>query len=227
MIAKNLLLSVLALLSLGTLTGCDYLDKIRLVDDLSKQQEEQKNKIALLEEQQAQQKSRIDAIEKHQTSVINGTKTLATMIKGIQSQQDAFVFTEFNPAQTKYFIINNGSVALAGRILSIDAADNGSLVHISLVNLLSVPISNIGFHATWGGEKPTDVKALARWQQLLFSTSMNSTLQLLPGQWQDVNLLLKGISPNNLKYLKLAINMQNIQFENIQPAENLQKKYKR
>ncbi|GCY88964.1 hypothetical protein HmCmsJML165_03025 [Escherichia coli] len=85
----------------------------------------------------------------------------------------------------------------------------------------------MGFYATWGGEKPTDINALAKWQQLLFSTSMNSSLKLLPGQWQDINLTLKGVSPNNLKYLKLAINMANIQFDRLQPAESPQRKNKK
>ena len=62
-------------------------------------------------------------------------------------------------------------------------------------------------------KNPPMPKQLAKWQQLLFNTSMNSTLKLLPGQWQDINLTLKGVSPNNLKYLKLAINMANIQFD--------------
>ncbi|EDS93051.1 conserved hypothetical protein [Escherichia albertii TW07627] len=85
----------------------------------------------------------------------------------------------------------------------------------------------MGFYATWGGEKPSDAKAYAKWQQLLFSTSMNSTLELLLGQWQDINLTLKGISPNNLKYLKLSINMDNIQFDTLQPADSQQKKIKK
>ncbi len=149
------------------------------------------------------------------------------MVKAVKDKQDEFVFTEFNPAQTQYFILNNGSVGLAGKILSIDAVENGSVIRISLVNLLSVPVSNMGFYATWGGEKPTDINALAKWQQLLFSTSMNSSLKLLPGQWQDINLTLKGVSPNNLKYLKLAINMANIQFDRLQPTESPQRKNKK
>lgn len=129
------------------------------------------------------------------------------MVKAVKDKQDEFVFTEFNPAQTQYFILNNGSVGLAGRVLAIDAVENGSVIRISLVNLLSVPVSNIGFHATWGNERPADAKALAKWQQLLFNTTLNSNLQLMHGQWQDINLTLKGVSPNNLKYLKLSINI--------------------
>lgn len=109
-------------------------------------------------------------------------------------------------------------------MLAIDAVENGSFIRISLVNLLSVPVSNIGFHATWGNEKPTDAKALAKWQQLLFNTTLNSTLQLMPGQWQDINLTLKGVSPNNLK---LSINMANLQFNTVQPAETRQRKNKK
>ena len=172
-------------------------------------------------------REQLETIQKQQTGIISSTKTLTHVIKSVKDQQNTFIFTEFNPAKTKYFILNNGSVALAGRVLSIDATENGSVIHISLVNLLSTPISNIGFNATWGVEKPVDAKEFARWQQLLFNTSMKSTLKLLPGQWQDINLTLKGVSPNNLGYLKLAINMENIQFDNLPSAENRQKRSKK
>ncbi|HHR5202347.1 TPA: hypothetical protein ACS6CU_004039, partial [Escherichia coli] len=212
---------------LGTLTGCDYIEKASLIDDLAKQQELQKSKIEELEKQQEQYKNKAELFEKQQNNITNSTRILASIVKTVKEKQDEFVFTEFNPLQTQYFILNNGSVGLAGRVLAIDAVENGSVIRISLVNLLSVPVSNIGFHATWGNEKPTDAKALAKWQQLLFNTTLNSTLQLMPGQWQDINLTLKGVSPNNLKYLKLSINMANLQFDTVQPAETRQRKNKK
>ncbi|MGX9739289.1 hypothetical protein [Pseudocitrobacter corydidari] len=224
MFLNNSCLKLITLSLVYLLSGCDYAEKIKLIDGLQQQQEKQNERIQSLEKQQ---KVNLEQIEKQQLLIINSTKTLTKVVSDIKNQQDTFLFTEFNPAQTKYFILNNGSVGLAGRILSIDAAENGSQIHISLVNLLSVPVSNIGFHATWGGAKPSDAKAYAQWQQLLFSTSMNSTLRLLPGQWQDIILTLKGISPNNLKYLKLAINMENIQFDTLQPAETRQRKSKK
>lgn len=224
MSVNKILTCLLTVSLMGTLTGCDYVDKIKRIDELQLQQEKLSARLDLIEKQQA---TNFSTVDKQQTLLINSTKALTQIVKDIKSQQDTFVFTEFNPAQTKYFILNNGSVGLAGRVLSIDATENGSVIRISLVNLLSIPVSNIGFHATWGGEKPTDVQAYAKWQQLLFSTSMNSTLTLLPGQWQDINLTLKGVSPNNLKYLKLAINMANIQFDNVQSAETQQKKSKK
>ena len=224
---KKTLLSVLIISLSGILTGCDYIEKVKLVNDLAKQQELQKSKIEQLEKQQQQDKRKIELFEKQQTTIISSTKTLASVVKMVKDKQDEFVFTEFNPAQTQYFILNNGSVGLAGRGLSIDAVENGSVIRISLVNLLSVPVSNIGFHATWGNERPTDAKELAKWQQLLFNTTMNSTLKLMPGQWQDINLTLKGVSPNNLKYLKLSINMTNLQFDTLQPAEYQRKTSKK
>ncbi|HHY6164351.1 hypothetical protein [Escherichia coli] len=198
-----------------------------MIDDLAKQQELQKSKIEELEKQQEQYKNKAELFEKQQNNITNSTRILASIVKTVKEKQDEFVFTEFNPLQTQYFILNNGSVGLAGRVLAIDAVENGSVIRISLVNLLSVPVSNIGFHATWGNEKPTDAKALAKWQQLLFNTTLNSTLQLMPGQWQDINLTLKGVSPNNLKYLKLSINMANLQFDTVQPAETRQRKNKK
>ena len=221
------LLNVLTIFSLGTLTGCDNIEKASLIDDLAKQQELQKSKIEELEKQQEQYKNKAELFEKQQNNITNSTRILASIVKTVKEKQDEFVFTEFNPLQTQYFILNNGSVGLAGRVLAIDAVENGSVIRISLVNLLSVPVSNIGFHATWGNEKPTDAKALAKWQQLLFNTTLNSTLQLMPGQWQDINLTLKGVSPNNLKYLKLSINMANLQFDTVQPAETRQRKNKK
>lgn len=224
---NNFLISVMAASTMLVLSGCDYVEKTKVVDELTKQQEEQKARIDQLEKQLEQQGQKTSTIEKQNISVINSTKTLAQVVKEIKRQQDYFVFTEFNPAQTKYFILNNGSVGIAGRVLSVEAIENGSVIHMSLANLLSVPVSNIGFHATWGGERPTAQKEYAKWQQLLFSTTINSTLKLLPGQWQDINLTLKGVSPNNLKYLKLAINMQNINFDDLPPADNRQKKSKK
>ncbi|MGS2793802.1 hypothetical protein ACU6R3_19670 [Escherichia coli] len=224
---KAILLSVLALVSLYTLTGCDYVEKTKLIDDLTKQQELQKNRIDALEKQQEQYINKTELIEKQQNIITGSTRILTDAVKEIKKQQNEFLFTEFNPAQTKYFILNNGSVGLAGRVLSIDAVENGSVIRISLVNLLSVPVSNIGFHATWGAERPTVPKAYDKWQQLLFSTSLKSSLQLMPGQWQDINLTLKGISPNNLSYLKLAIDMTNIQFDNLQPTATQQRKSKK
>ncbi|HEE9630557.1 TPA: hypothetical protein R8E83_002808 [Escherichia coli] len=224
---KKALLSMFITLPLWVLTGCDYIEKANLIDDLAKQQELQKSKIEILEKQQEQYKRKIEFIENQQINIANTTKVLAGVVKAVKDKQDEFVFTEFNPAQTKYFILNNGSVGLAGRVLAIDAVENGSVIRISLVNLLSVPVLNIGFQATWGNERPTDAKALAKWQQLLFNTTMNSTLQLMPGQWQDINLTLKGVSPNNLKYLKLSINMANLQFDTVQPAETRQRKNKK
>ncbi|HDT1751147.1 TPA: DUF3251 domain-containing protein, partial [Escherichia coli] len=203
------------------------IEKASLIDDLAKQQELQKSKIEELEKQQEQYKNKAELFEKQQNNITNSTRILASIVKTVKEKQDEFVFTEFNPLQTQYFILNNGSVGLAGRVLAIDAVENGSVIRISLVNLLSVPVSNIGFHATWGNEKPTDAKALAKWQQLLFNTTLNSTLQLMPGQWQDINLTLKGVSPNNLKYLKLSINMANLQFDTVQPAETRQRKNKK
>lgn len=102
----------------------------------------------LLKKQQAQLKSQLKTIQKQQTSIINSTKTLTHVIKSVKNQQNTFIFTEFNPAKTKYFILNNSSVALASQVLSINATKNSSVIHISLVNLLSIPISNISFNAT-------------------------------------------------------------------------------
>ena len=224
---NKLLISVLAASTILMLSGCDYVEKNKVVDELTKQQEEQKARIDQLEKRLEQETKKTNTIEKQSISLINSTKLLAQVVKEIKHYQDTFVFTEFNPDQTKYFILNNGSVGIAGRVLSVEAIENGSVIHMSLANLLSIPVSNIGFHATWGGKRPGDIKEYAKWQQLLFSTTMNSTLKLLPGQWQDINLTLKGVSPNNLKYLKLAINMQNINFDNLPPADNRQKKSKK
>ena len=90
-----------------------------------------------------------------------------------------------------------------------------------------LPLSKVWLLARLNRLKPVDAKEFARWQQLLFNTTLNSNLQLMPGQWQDINLTLKGVSPNNLKYLKLSINMANLQFDTVQPAETRQRKNKK
>lgn len=195
------------------LSGCDYIANKSLIETLKKQQEEQKLKI--------------DVLEKQQVSIISATQKVVEVVSSIERKQRLFDYTELDPSQTRYFIINNGNIGLAGRILSIEPIDDGSVIHLDLVNLISIPVTNIGFNMTWGTKKPTDVKEIPQWQKLLLSTQMDSTLELLPGRWTNVNLTLKGVSPNNLKYLKVGISMENIIFEDTKSIKKKKKETKK
>lgn len=218
------------LLALGFtffLSGCDYFADKHLVEELKKQQKEQETKINLLEKQQKEQEAKINLLEKQQATVINTTQKVAEVVGRIGRKQRLFDYTELDPSQTRYFIINNGNIGLAGRILSIEPIDDGSVIHLDLVNLLSIPVSNLAFNMTWGTKKPSEAKDLPRWKQLLLNTKMDSTIELLPGTWTNVTLTLKGVSPNNLKYLKIGINMENVIFDSIQPINDTKKKPKK
>ncbi|EHM7902451.1 DUF3251 domain-containing protein [Salmonella enterica subsp. enterica serovar Ibadan] len=218
------------LLALGFtffLSGCDYFADKHLVEELKKQQKEQETKINLLEKQQKEQEAKINLLEKQQATVINTTQKVAEVVGRIERKQRLFDYTELDPSQTRYFIINNGNIGLAGRILSIEPIDDGSVIHLDLVNLLSISVSNLAFNMTWGTKKPSEAKDLPRWKQLLLNTKMDSTIELLPGTWTNVTLTLKGVSPNNLKYLKIGINMENVIFDSIQPINDTKKKPKK
>ncbi|EEP5134768.1 DUF3251 domain-containing protein [Salmonella enterica] len=218
------------LLALGFtffLSGCDYFADKHLVEELKKQQKEQETKINLLEKQQKEQEAKINLLEKQQSTVINTTQKVAEVVGRVERKQRLFDYTELDPSQTRYFIINNGNIGLAGRILSIEPIDDGSVIHLDLVNLLSIPVSNLAFNMTWGTKKPSEAKDLPRWKQLLLNTKMDSTIELLPGTWTNVTLTLKGVSPNNLKYLKIGINMENVIFDSIQPINDTKKKPKK
>ncbi|EDZ8220567.1 DUF3251 domain-containing protein [Salmonella enterica] len=209
------------------LSGCDYFADKHLVEELKKQQKEQETKINLLEKQQKEQEAKINLLEKQQATDINTTQKVAEVVGRIERKQRLFDYTELDPSQTRYFIINNGNIGLAGRILSIEPIDDGSVIHLDLVNLLSIPVSNLAFNMTWGTKKPSEAKDLPRWKQLLLNTKMDSTIELLPGTWTNVTLTLKGVSPNNLKYLKIGINMENVIFDSIQPINDTKKKPKK
>ncbi|EBO9779275.1 DUF3251 domain-containing protein [Salmonella enterica] len=218
------------LLALGFtffLSGCDYFADKHLVEELKKQQKEQETKVNLLEKQQKEQEAKINLLEKQQTTIINTTQKVAEVVGRVERKQRLFDYTELDPSQTRYFIINNGNIGLAGRILSIEPIDDGSVIHLDLVNLLSIPVSNLAFNMTWGTKKPSEAKDLPRWKQLLLNTKMDSTIELLPGTWTNVTLTLKGVSPNNLKYLKIGINMENVIFDSIQPINDTKKKPKK
>lgn len=218
------------LLALGFtffLSGCDYFADKHLVEELKKQQKGQETKINLLEKQQKEQEAKINLLEKQQDIVINTTQKVAEVVGRVERKQRLFDYTELDPSQTRYFIINNGNIGLAGRILSIEPIDDGSVIHLDLVNLLSIPVSNLAFNMTWGTKKPSEAKDLPRWKQLLLNTKMDSTIELLPGTWTNVTLTLKGVSPNNLKYLKIGINMENVIFDSIQPINDTKKKPKK
>lgn len=215
------------LLALGFtffLSGCDYFADKHLVEEMKEQQKEQETKINLLEKQQ---KAKINPLEKQQATIINTTKKVTEVVGRVERKQRLFDYTELDPSQTHYFIINNGNIGLAGRILSIEPIDNGSVIHLDLVNLLSIPVSNLAFNMTWGTKKPSEAKDLPRCKQLLLNTKMDSTIELLPGAWTNVTLTLKGVSPNNLKYLKIGIDMENVIFDSIQPINDTKKKPKK
>ncbi|EAV5667460.1 DUF3251 domain-containing protein [Salmonella enterica] len=218
---------LLALVFTFFLSGCDYFADKHLVEELKKQQKEQETKINLLEKQQKEQEAKINLLEKQQTTIINTTQKVAEVVGRVERKQRLFDYTELDPSQTRYFIINNGNIGLAGRILSIEPIDDGSVIHLDLVNLLSIPVSNLAFNMTWGTKKPSEAKDLPRWKQLLLNTKMDSTIELLPGTWTNVTLTLKGVSPNNLKYLKIGINMENVIFDSIQPINDTKKKPKK
>ncbi|EBV2496892.1 hypothetical protein DN283_01455 [Salmonella enterica subsp. enterica serovar Java] len=218
------------LLALGFtffLSGCDYFADKHLVEEMKEQQKEQETKINLLEKQQKEQEAKINLLEKQQATIINTTKKVTEVVGRVERKQRLFDYTELDPSQTHYFIINNGNIGLAGRILSIEPIDNGSVIHLDLVNLLSIPVSNLAFNMTWGKKKPSEAKDLPRWKQLLLNTKMDSTIELLPGAWTNVTLTLKGVSPNNLKYLKIGIDMENVIFDSIQPINDTKKKPKK
>ncbi|EBH3104448.1 DUF3251 domain-containing protein [Salmonella enterica subsp. enterica] len=218
------------LLALGFtffLSGCDYFADKHLVEEMKEQQKEQETKINLLEKQQKEQEAKINLLEKQQATIINTTKKVTEVVGRVERKQRLFDYTELDPSQTHYFIINNGNIGLAGRILSIEPIDNGSVIHLDLANLLSIPVSNLAFNMTWGTKKPSEAKDLPRWKQLLLNTKMDSTIELLPGAWTNVTLTLKGVSPNNLKYLKIGIDMENVIFDSIQPINDTKKKPKK
>ncbi|EEJ5836310.1 DUF3251 domain-containing protein [Salmonella enterica] len=218
------------LLALGFtffLSGCDYFADKHLVEEMKEQQKEQETKINLLEKQQKEQEAKINPLEKQQATIINTTKKVTEVVGRVERKQRLFDYTELDPSQTHYFIINNGNIGLAGRILSIEPIDNGSVIHLDLVNLLSIPVSNLAFNMTWGTKKPSEAKDLPRCKQLLLNTKMDSTIELLPGAWTNVTLTLKGVSPNNLKYLKIGIDMENVIFDSIQPINDTKKKPKK
>ncbi|KJU17903.1 hypothetical protein SEEH1004_10108 [Salmonella enterica subsp. enterica serovar Heidelberg str. 84-1004] len=217
------------LLALGFtffLSGCDYFADKHLVEEMKEQQKEQETKINLLEKQQKEQEAKINLLEKQQATIINTTKKVTEVVGRVERKQRLFDYTELDPSQTHYFIINNGNIGLAGRILSIEPIDNGSVIHLDLVNLLSIPVSNLAFNMTWGTKKPSEAKDLPRWKQLLLNTKMDSTIELLPGAWTNVTLTLKGVSPNNLKYLKIGIDMENVIFDSIQPINDTKRSQK-
>lgn len=217
------------LLALGFtffLSGCDYFADKHLVEEMKEQQKEQETKINLLEKLQKEQEAKINLLEKQQATIINTTKKVTEVVGRVERKQRLFDYTELDPSQTHYFIINNGNIGLAGRILSIEPIDNGSVIHLDLVNLLSIPVSNLAFNMTWGTKKPSEAKDLPRWKQLLLNTKMDSTIELLPGAWTNVTLTLKGVSPNNLKYLKIGIDMENVIFDSIQPINDTKRSQK-
>ena len=82
------------------------------------------------------------------------------------------------------------------------------------------------FMNTSGSRTAVVYDAIAEGQ---YSSAIGSKTHAIGGASMALSLIhiLKGVSPNNLGYLKLAINMENIQFDNLPSAENRQKRSKK
>ncbi len=99
---KKIFFSAVTVSVLCALTGCDYIEEGKPESSLL--ENNKKNiiiKIVLLETTSTA-KSQLETIQKQQTGIINSTKTLTHVIKSVKDQQNTFIFTEFNPAKTKY-----------------------------------------------------------------------------------------------------------------------------
>ena len=77
-------LNAIVISAVCSLTGCDYIEKANLIDDLAKQQEQQKSKIEALEKQQQQYKSKLELFEKQQITILNSTRTLTDVVKVVK-----------------------------------------------------------------------------------------------------------------------------------------------
>lgn len=113
MYSNTKLICGLAAASAFTLSGCDYASDRAQLSELKQQQE--------------RQQARPDQIAQQQANLANSTAAFVNAVNDLKKKQDVFAFTEFNPSQTRYFILNNGSIGLAGRIISIAPTNNGSL----------------------------------------------------------------------------------------------------
>ncbi len=79
--------------------------------------------------------------------------------------------------------------------MAIEAVENGSVIRISLVNLLAFPYQILDF-MRHGEMKDPPIQSSGKVATITFQHHTEFHSELMPGQWQDINLTLKGVSPN-------------------------------
>lgn len=147
---------------------------------------------------------------------------LANNYVRLQGVASKFEYTEFDPQHVRYFILNNGIVSLLGQVVSIQPRNKGAAVTLRFANSNSVAIANPGFAITWGpslpqGDKVSPEQAKA-WQDNLHATAFDGQLVLRPGEWSEVTFNLPDVPADKLGYMRLALNMDHIQFGGPAPA---------
>ncbi|WP_414502381.1 hypothetical protein [Zymobacter sp. IVIA_5232.4 C2] len=129
-----------------------------------------------------------------------------------------FEYTEFDPAQVRYFSLNNGVVSLIGQLIQVKPLPDGkgSALTLRVANNGSVAVFNPGFMAQWGPTMPVGDKIapeqVQQWRKALHSSEFRGQLQLAPGNWTEITLSLDGVLPEQLHYLRLTMLMDQVAF---------------
>lgn len=168
-----------------------------------------------VDELNTQVKSLQEKVDQQEQLLVN----LANNFVRVQGVATKFEYTEFNPQQVRYFILNNGIVSILGQVAKVQPLEKGgTALTLRLANSNSITVNNPGFAITWGPALPQGDKVspdqLKAWRDSLQSTAFDGQLVLRSGEWNEVTFNLPSVPADKLGYVRLATTMDNVQFGN-------------
>lgn len=190
------------------LMGCEQ-NPFALISSLQKDIEAQNIRIMKLENQASDTGTKLNNTEARLSEAVGKLFLL-------ELSKDPFKTATFDPAADKGFQRIDTSVgSLAVAIRGITPYADGIKIRLDVGNLTSAVISGGTFTAKWGPRMPktnnTDsFKKYMEWKEKLVEKESKFTEELRPGTWNNLNLTLPGLPPEQFGYLELSLDTNNI-----------------
>lgn len=131
-------------------------------------------------------------------------------VEGLKSsKQTAHSFGIFDPLESSFQVLRTDTGTLAVAIKNVEGFADASRLTIEFGNLTSATLSDVQLDFTYGPRMPKPLNfgsgELGAWTDSLKKHSLSLTKDLKPGNWNPIQVVLPGIKPSDLGYVRIDI----------------------
>jgi hypothetical protein len=141
-------------------------------------------------------------------------QTLRQRVNTLQIESEKYDTAEFDLAELhKYQRINTSNGIFLISVENVERYLNGYKIKLHIGNVTSATFGGFDLSAKWGTKEPEINGGVAKWGEWYDSLKTKEekfTQSLLPGIWNNVELILLPATPAELGYLRLSMDTNSI-----------------